>query len=204
MTEKMYNRKANYQRESLAQIYKYIKSDWKRLDSNYNKKNSSLFLCVLLGGLGYPGFCFQFWLRLCKTKVFPLRIFARWMHRRYRQKYCLHINPNVNIGYGLLLAHGCNVMVNNTATIGNNCTLHQFNVIGSNSRNAATLGDNVYVGPNVCIVEDVTIGDNVTIGAGAVVVKDIPDNATVGGVPAKVLNYNNPGRFIKSLNVKSD
>lgn len=54
----------------------------------------------------------------------------------------------------------------------------------------------------VCIVEGVKIGNNVTIGAGSVVTKDIPDNATVAGVPAKVLNYNNPARYIFKQNVK--
>ena len=58
------------------------------------------------------------------------------------------------------------------------------------------IGNNVYIGPTVCIVENVHIGDNVTIGAGAVVVKDIPVNATVAGVPAKVISYGEAGRFI--------
>lgn len=63
---------------------------------------------------------------------------------------------------------------------------------------AAVIGDNVYIGPNVCVVEDVIIGDNVTIGAGSVVTKDIPSNATAVGNYAKVINYNNPGRFINN------
>lgn len=58
------------------------------------------------------------------------------------------------------------------------------------------IGDNVYIGPNTCIVENVTIGNNVTIGAGSVVTKDIPDNATAAGNYAKVLNFNNPGRYV--------
>jgi serine O-acetyltransferase len=76
--------------------------------------------------------------------------------------------------------------------------LSQFTTIGSNHDNAANIGDNVYIGPSVCIVENVTIGNNVTIGAGAVVTKDIPENATVAGVPARILNYNNPGRYINN------
>lgn len=82
--------------------------------------------------------------------------------------------------------------------IGNNCNVSQFLSIGTNKRTPATIGDNVYIGPNVCIVEDVKIGNNVTIGAGAVVVKDIPDNATAVGVPAKVVNYNHKGVCIAS------
>lgn len=54
------------------------------------------------------------------------------------------------------------------------------------------MGDNVYIGPNVCIIEDVLIKDNVTIGAGSVVCKSLPENY------AKVLNFNNPGRYIEN------
>lgn len=70
--------------------------------------------------------------------------------------------------------------------------------IGSNHNKAAKIGDNVYIGPNVCIVEDVEIGNNVTIGAGSVVTKSIPNNATIVGNYAKIINYNNPGRYIKN------
>ncbi len=68
--------------------------------------------------------------------------------------------------------------------------------IGTNHERAAVIGDNVYIGPNVCIVENVHIGDNTTIGAGSVVTKDIPANATAAGNYAKVLNYNEHGRYI--------
>ncbi|MFC6294668.1 serine O-acetyltransferase [Lactiplantibacillus daoliensis] len=86
--------------------------------------------------------------------------------------------------------------MNSTAVIGNNVNLSQFTTIGSNSENAATVGNNVYIGPSVCIVENVQIGSNVTIGAGSVVIKDIPDNATAVGNYARVVNYSNPGKFI--------
>ncbi len=51
------------------------------------------------------------------------------------------------------------------------------------------IDDNVYISTGVTILGPVTIGNNVTIGAGAVVVKDIPDNCVVAGVPAKIINY---------------
>ena len=90
------------------------------------------------------------------------------------------------------------ISISPTAKIGNNVNLSQFTTIGSNHNKAATIGDNTYIGPNACIIEDVTIGSNVTIGAGSVVTKDIPDNATACGNYAKVINFNNPGRYTKN------
>lgn len=98
----------------------------------------------------------------------------------------------------MYIGHGFGIVVNSSAIIGNNCNLSQLTTIGANDGKAAVIGDNVYIGPNVCLVENVHIGNNVTIGAGAVVTKDIPDNATAAGVPAKVLNYDNAARYINN------
>lgn len=114
-----------------------------------------------------------------------------------QNKKNIEIPRTTSIGYGLYIGHGGPVIVNPTAIIGNNVNLSQFTTIGSNDGKAAIIGDNVYIGPNVCIVEDVVVGNNVTIGAGSIVTKSIPDNATAVGNYAKVINYNNPGRYIK-------
>jgi serine O-acetyltransferase len=90
------------------------------------------------------------------------------------------------------------IVINETAVIGNNVNISQFTTIGSNDGRAAIIGDNVYIGPSVCIVEHLEIGNNSSIGAGSVVTKDVPENATVAGVPAKVLNFNSPARYIKN------
>ena len=87
-------------------------------------------------------------------------------------------------------------MINGGTVIGNNCNVSQFLSIGNTKKTPATIGDNVYIGPGVCIVEDVKIGNNITIGAGAVVTKDIPDNATVAGVPAKIISYKDNSRLV--------
>lgn len=115
-----------------------------------------------------------------------------------RNKQLIQISRHTKIGYGLYISHGGPVVVNPTTIIGNNCNLSQFVTIGSNEAKAAVIGDNVYIGPNCCIVEDVEIENNVTIGAGSVVTKNLPENSTCAGNYAKVLNFNNPGRYIQN------
>jgi len=116
----------------------------------------------------------------------------------FLNKNNIQIPLETKIGYGFYIGHGGSVIINGTAIIGNNCNISQFTTIGANEGKAAVIGDNVYIGPNVCIVEDVLIKDNVTIGAGSVVCKNLPENATVAGNYAKVLNFNNPGRYIEN------
>ena len=118
-----------------------------------------------------------------------------WKLRNHQQ---IQILRKTKIGYGLYIGHGGPVVINPTAVIGNNCNLSQFVTIGAIDGNAAEIGDNVYIGPNCCLIEHVRIGDNVTIGAGSVVTHDIPDNATAAGNYAKVLNYNRPGKYVEN------
>jgi len=180
-------------KETYRKIYEYIKSDYIR----YGKK--PVFHNIIFDVLLCRNHCFvfSFWLRLCSIKNM-FYILARIMHRKYMRKYGLQIFPATKIGYGLYIGHGVRIIVSPTAKIGNNCNMSQFTTIGSNHNKAAIIGDNVYIGPSVCIVENVKIGNNASIWAGAVVVKDVPENATVAGVPAKVLNYNNPGRYVNN------
>lgn len=115
-----------------------------------------------------------------------------------RNKQLIQISRKTKIGYGLYISHGGPVVVNPSTQIGDNCNLSQFVTIGSNEGKAAVIGDNVYIGPSCCIVEDVIIGNRVTIGAGSVVTKNIPDDATAAGNYAKVLNYNSVGKYVNN------
>jgi len=140
-------------------------------------------------------FRFQCAFRLCQSSgLSRLLGFGLWAVNR--TKRTIQLPRETKVGYGLFIGHGGPLVVNPTAVIGNNCNLSQFTTIGTNRNQAAVIGDNVYIGPSVCIVENVTIGSNATIGAGSVVTKDIPENATAAGNYAKVLNYNDPGRFV--------
>ena len=138
-----------------------------------------------------------FWLRLSQYKgwLYPL---CRIMYARASRKAQVQIPVSTKIGYGFYIGHNICMVINGGTIIGNNVNVSQFLNIGTSQEKYAIIGDNVWIGPMVCVVEDVKICNNSSIGAGAVVLKDVPENATVAGVPARVLNYNNPGRFIKN------
>lgn len=165
-----------------------IRSDYYR---SYGKKVGliKLTLYALAGTLFsiYTSFSYCFWLRLSSRKgiLYPI---TRLIHYRMGIRFGLQINPKTKIGYGLHFAHPRGIIINPKTVIGNNCSIGQFTTIGTLSKGAAVIGDNVYIGPSVCIVGGVNIGSNVAIGAGSVVVKDIPDNTTVAGVPAKKIS----------------
>ena len=169
----------------------YVKSDLVRY---YGKYDSLTFVKAFWGN---RTFRFQYGLRLCQDKGVR-KVIGFILYKFCGARHQIQIHRSTKIGYGLFIGHGGPVVINPNAVIGNNCNLSQFTTIGSNTSRGAVIGDNVYIGPNVCIVEDVKIGDNATIGAGSVVTKDIPENATAVGNYAKVINYDNPGRFIKN------
>lgn len=143
-----------------------------------------------------PAFTFQFWFRMAQRTSGIIRWCSKQMYQHYCNKYNICFPLNVEVGYGLYMGHCMCMVIAGGTKIGNNCNLSQFLNIGSNEGKNAVIGDNVYIGPHVCLIEDVHIGNNATIGAGAVVSKDVPRNATAVGVPAKVLSYDNPARYI--------
>lgn len=141
------------------------------------------------------GFNYMFWFRLASSGVPIVSQFSTFWLRLKQQRYGIHILKGTEIGPGLYIGHGGPCIVHPTARIGRNANLSQFVTIGSNHRKAASIGDNVYIGPNAILVEDIMIGNNVTIGAGAIVTRSVPDNWTVAGNPARQLNQNAPGRY---------
>ena len=135
-------------------------------------------------------------IELIKSDLF--RYAGTTSSKSFIKTYVKEAGFRFSVAYGLYIGHGGPVIINPTAVIGNNCNLSQFVTIGAIDGNAAEIGDNVYIGPNCCLIENVRIGNNVTIGSGSVVTHDIPDNATVAGNYAKVLNYDRPGKYVEN------
>lgn len=168
------------------------------LSDLYRYYENTGFLTFLKGYVFNRGFNYMCWFRIANSKVPFASQIAVIVLRIKQKKYGIYIPRDTVVGYGLFIGHGGPCIVNPTARIGNNVNLSQYVTIGSNEGQAATIGDNTYIGPNVILVEDITIGTNVTIGAGSVVLRSIADNCTAAGNPARVLNQKRPGRFVNN------
>ncbi len=100
------------------------------------------------------------------------------------------IHPAAQIGRGFFIDHGMGVVIGETTVIGDNVTLFQGVTLGGTGKEKGkrhpTLGNNVVVGAGAKILGNITIGDNVQVGANAVVVRSVPTNSTVVGVPGRI------------------
>jgi serine O-acetyltransferase len=101
------------------------------------------------------------------------------------------IPPNT-IGKGLTIWHWGPVIINPAVRIGENCTLNPMVIIGHKvpGEPAPTIGNNVFISGGAKIIGDITIDDNVIIAPNAVVVKDVPSNVVVGGIPCMIIRDN--------------
>jgi serine O-acetyltransferase len=102
----------------------------------------------------------------------------------------IEIHPAATIGEGFFIDHGMGVVIGETTVVGRNVTLLQGVTLGGTSlkreKRHPTLGDNVVVGTGAAIIGAITIGEGSRIGAGSVVVRDVPPNSVVVGVPGRV------------------
>lgn len=102
----------------------------------------------------------------------------------------IEIHPGATIGKGLFIDHGMGAVIGETAIVGDNVTLYQGVTLGGTGKERGkrhpTLGNNIVVGAGAKVLGDITIGDNSYIGSNAVVIRDVPPNSTVVGVPGRI------------------
>jgi serine O-acetyltransferase len=145
--------------------------------------------------LSYPGFhaivMHRFVHALYRARI-PL--FPRWLSNLNRFLTGIEIHPGAKLGRGVFIDHGMGVVIGETAEVGDNCTIYQGVTLGgtslSHGKRHPTLESNVTVGVNAAVLGAITVGANSKIGGGSVVVKDVPPNSTVVGVPARVVMQN--------------
>ena len=117
-------------------------------------------------------------------------IVPRWLSQLGRFWTGVEIHPGATIGKNLFIDHGMGVVVGETAVIGDNVLLYQGVTLGGTGKETGkrhpTVGNNVVVGTGAKILGNITIGDNSYIGANAVVIRDVPPNSTVVGIPGRI------------------
>ena len=106
----------------------------------------------------------------------------------------IEIHPGAKIGSGVFIDHGEGVVIGETAVVGNNVVIYQGVTLGGTGKDTGTrhptLEDNVMISAGAKILGPFTVGRNAKIGAGSIVLKEVPPNATVVGVPGKVVKLN--------------
>ena len=116
---------------------------------------------------------------------------ARMLSQLMRWFTGVEIHPGARIGKGLFIDHGMGVVIGETAEIGEGCTLYHGVTLGGTSwqqeKRHPTLGNNVVVGAGAKILGPIHIGNNARIGSNSVVVKDVPADATVVGIPGRIV-----------------
>ena len=177
---------------NLKKLKIILKSDIERYLKNKYRLRTILRLMILS-----PGFRYTFVFRICQyflwckysKKLKPIYYFCYAILKHYQYKFGIEIHPSTKIGYGLRIDHYGGIVVNRHAILGDNITLRNNITIGSNYGKSPKIGNNVSLGSGSAIIGNIKLGDNIAIGANAVVVKDVPDNAVVAGIPAKIISY---------------
>jgi serine O-acetyltransferase len=142
--------------------------------------------------LSYPGFHaitahrFNHVLWTWRVPLVP-RLFSEIVHRITG----IDIHPGATIGRGFFIDHGTGVVIGGTAIVGDGVTIYQGVTLGGTSlqrkKRHPTIGNNVVVGSGAAVLGDITVGEGAKIGANSVVVRDVPPNSTVVGIPGRVV-----------------
>ncbi len=140
----------------------------------------------------YPGL-HALWLHRVSHRLWTLnfKFGARALAYANRFATGIEIHPAASIGRRVVIDHGMGVVIGETATVGDGCILYKGVVLGGTTLDRRVrhpqLGSEVVIGSNACILGAIQIGDRARIGSGSVVVREVPPEATVVGVPGRVI-----------------
>ena len=119
------------------------------------------------------------------------RFLARAISQWSKMWTGIEIHPGAHIGRRLVIDHGTGIVIGETAEIGDDCLLYQGVTLGGTGKDVGkrhpTLGNNVMVGSGAKVLGPFQVGDNARIAANSVVLREVPENATVVGVPGRIV-----------------
>jgi serine O-acetyltransferase len=157
--------------------------------------------------LTYPGVKAVFFHKFAHLfHVAGFDLIARIISQTIRFFTGIEIHPGAKIGKNLFIDHGMGVVIGETSEIGDNVTIYHAVTLGGSSpsidserqrheKRHPTIGNDVVIGSGAQIIGPVKVGNGARIAANAVVVKDVPENATMVGIPAKAVKLENKGNF---------
>lgn len=123
-----------------------------------------------------------------------LRLLARWLSQVARLLTGIEIHPAAQIGSRVFIDHGMGIVIGETAVIGDDVTIFQGVTLGGTGKEKVkrhpTIGNGAVIGAGAKVLGDIRIGDHSRVGAGSVVLRDVPDDSTIVGVPGHIVFRN--------------
>ena len=173
-------------------LIRYIRED---IQSVFDRDPAARSTMELL--LAYPGLQ-AVWAHRTEHWLWErgFKLLARWFSQITRFWTGIEIHPGAKIGHSFFIDHGMGVVIGETAEIGNNVTLYHGVTLGGTSlqkgKRHPTLEDEVVIGAGAKVLGNITIGSHSRVGANAVVVKSVPPNSVVVGIPGQVVSRSLP------------
>lgn len=170
-------------------MFKFFKTIGEDINSVFERDPAARTVLEII--LCYPGFHALLFHRINHyfwDKNF--RLLARFLSHIARFLTGIEIHPGAKIGKRFFIDHGMGVVIGETAEVGDDVTIYHGVTLGGTSwkkgKRHPTIGNNVVIGAGAKVLGPITIGNNCLIGSGSVVVKDVPDDSTVVGVPGRI------------------
>lgn len=168
-------------------MFKHFKTDIRAIKERDPAAKSTLEILFC-----YPGLHAIIFHRVAHW-FYNRRLFfiARFISTIARFLTAIDIHPGAKIGEGVFIDHGIGVVIGETAEIGNNVTIYQGVTLGGTGKDCGkrhpTIGNNVVISSGAKVLGPFSVGDNSKIGAGSVVLKEVPPNCTVVGIPGRIV-----------------
>ena len=172
-------------------MFKYLKEEIEAIKSRDPAVRTSLEALTCYPGL-HAVIVHKLTHKLYKNRLFLL---SRIISNVARFFTGVEIHPGAKIGKGVFIDHGMGVVIGETAEVGDMATIYQGVTLGGTGKDIGkrhpTIGKNVVISSGAKVLGPFTVGDNSKIGAGAVVLKEVPPNCTVVGVPGRIVVKDN-------------